>query len=379
MTGLYVHIPFCVSKCAYCDFYSVAGRLDLVPSYLDAVLAEARRHAGLSFETLYLGGGTPSLLEAGGLRRLMEGLGRSLDLSRVTEATIEVNPESASEDCLRMALELGFRRVSIGVQSLSDAELRSVGRAHSAGQAAQAVSRAVELGFADVSADAMVGLPGQGSAPAMAEGGGEAPGSLEPTLRTLVSLGVSHISLYCLSVEPGTPLALQLRGGLPSEDEQADLFEGARGLLQDLGFVHYEISNFCRPGRECRHNVNYWRGGEYLGLGPSGASHLGGRRWKNPADLDAYLRHPGAATEDVEELGPGEKAAEEAMLRLRLLGEGLAADEMVERFGPEAMKGVLSRLDALTADGLLVRDGSRYRLPPGRVLTCNPILARVLA
>lgn len=365
MKGLYVHVPFCVSKCAYCDFYSVAGRLDLIPSYLDAVLAEARRHAGLSFETLYLGGGTPSLLEAGGLRQLMEGLGRSFDLSRVTEATIEVNPESASGECLRAALETGFRRVSIGVQSLSDAELRSVGRAHNALQAAEAVSRAAELGFGDVSADAMVGLPGQRS--------------VGPTLQRLVSLGVSHVSLYCLSLEPGTPLALHPPGGLPSEDEQADLFEGARAWLEDLGFVHYEISNFCRPGRECRHNVNYWRGGEYLGLGPSGASHLGGRRWRNPADLDAYLGHPGGAVEEMEELGPGEKAAEEAMLRLRLLCEGLAADDMVERFGPEAMKGVLARLDALTADGLLVRDGSRYRLPPGRVLTCNPILARVLA
>jgi oxygen-independent coproporphyrinogen-3 oxidase len=369
--GLYVHVPFCVSKCAYCDFYSLADRLDLVPSYVDAVLAEARRHAGLSFETLYLGGGTPSLLEAASLRRLVEGLGQAFDLSHVAEATVEVNPETASGEWLGAALELGFHRLSVGVQSLSDGELRRVGRVHSAEQAVEAVSRAVGMRFRDVSADVIVGLPGQGYR--------EHPAPLHYTLERLISLGVGHLSVYCLSLEPGTPLALDPPGDLPSEDAQASLFEASRSVLEGKGFIHYEISNFCRPGRECRHNVNYWRGGEYLGLGPAAASHLGGRRWKNRADLPGYLRHPGAAVEELEQLGPKEKAAEEAMLRLRLLAEGLAADEMVSRFGEEAMQGVLSRLDGLTAEGLLVREGNRYRLAPSRVLTSNPILARVLA
>ncbi len=380
MKGLYVHVPFCVSKCAYCDFYSVTGGLDLVPAWVDAVLEEASHHPGLSFTTLYLGGGTPSLLGVPELRRLAGGLRRAFDLSRVSEATVEVNPKSASREWLKAALELGFHRVSVGVQSLSDAELRLAGRAHNAGQAVQAVSRAVAMGFADVSADVIAGLPGQraGTEGPKAGGAGEAPGSLAGTLPRLAGLGVSHISLYCLSLEPGTPLARHPPEGLPSEDAQAELFEGARAVLEEMGFVHYEISNFCRPGRECRHNLNYWRGGEYLGLGPAAASHLGGRRWRNRANLDAYLRHPGAAVEETEALGLEQKAGEEAMLRLRLPAEGLAADEMEERFGPEAMKGVLARLDALAAEGLLVREGARYRLPPGRLLTCNPILARVL-
>ena len=415
MRGLYVHVPFCVSKCDYCDFYSLANRLDLVPPYVDAVLTEARTHAGLSFETLYLGGGTPSLLGAASLRRLVEGLKRVFDLSPIVEATIEVNPESASEDLLRSAMDLGFSRVSVGVQSLSDYELQSVGRVHAAAQAVEAVSRAVGMGFKDVSADVIVGLPGQtlngapvnpgclkrvqGQVPAEGLGvspnsqispqdwgprglkEGSARGSLSSLRRTLegsIGLGVNHLSVYCLSLEHGTPLAVNPPDDLPSEDEQADLFEEARALLEGHGFTHYEISNFCLPGRECRHNLNYWRGGEYLGLGSAAASHLGGRRWKNRTDLPAYLRSPSGVVDEVEELGLKEKAAEEAMLRLRLLVEGLAADEMVRRFGEDGTQELFSRLNGLVSQGLLSYDGERYRLARSQVLVSNPIFSRVL-
>ena len=447
MRGLYVHVPFCVSKCAYCDFYSLADRLDLIPAYVDAVLTEAQAHAGLSFETLYLGGGTPSVLGVGNLRRLIEGLRRVLGLSALAEATIEVNPESASEDLLRTALDLGFGRVSVGVQSLSDRELRSAGRVHSASQAVEAVSRVVGMGFQDVSADVIVGLPGQtlggasgeehpsnsesripeipdcgrevengasgafaptspqgcaeGRSP-LAEGLGVSPnihssipqdwgprglkanpgtdsfGSLTRTLERLTELGVNHLSVYCLSLEQGTPLAADPPQDLPSDDVQADLFGEARSVLEGRGFIHYEISNFCLPGRECQHNLNYWRGGEYLGLGPAAASHLGGRRWKNRADMLACLRDPFSMVEEVEELGLEEKAAEEAILRLRLLAEGLAADEIVRRFGDAGTRELFARLNGLVAEGLLTCDGARYRLARSRILTSNPVLAAVL-
>jgi oxygen-independent coproporphyrinogen-3 oxidase len=364
VAGLYVHVPFCVSKCAYCDFYSLADRLDLVHDYVDAVLTEARAHAGMSFETLYLGGGTPSLLEAANLRWLVRGLRRVFDLSTLAEATIEVNPESASEELLRSAIDLGFTRVSVGVQSLSDRELRSVGRVHTAAQAVEVMSRVV--GFRDVSADVIVGLPGQ------------TLGSLKFTLERLVGLGVNHLSVYCLSLEHGTPLAAEPPDDLPSDDLQADLFDAARSLLEEKGFIHYEISNFSLPGRECRHNLNYWRGGEYIGLGPAAASHLGGRRWKNRADQLAYVGDPAGVVDEIELLGLKEKAAEEAMLRLRLLVEGLAADAMMRRFGEDGTSELFARLDGLVADGLLTFDGLRYRLPRSQVLTSNPILAKVL-
>jgi len=415
VTGLYVHVPFCVSKCAYCDFYSLPNRLDVVPQYIDAVLMEARARVGMSFDTLYLGGGTPSLLGVGNLEKLIRGLKDVFDLSQLVEPTIEVNPESASGDLLQSAMDLGFTRVSVGVQSLSDRELRSVGRVHTAAQAVEAVSRVVGMGFRDVSADAIVGLPGQtlgGTSPTspqgcaegqdpFAEGLGASPdsrsspqdwglrglredpgtggfGSLGHTLEQLMRLGVSHLSVYCLSLEHGTPLAANPLDDLPSDDLQADLFEGAWSVLGGRGFIHYEVSNFCLAGRECLHNLNYWRGGEYLGLGPAAASHLGGRRWKNRADLPAYLRSPSGAMDEVEALGLKEKAAEEAMLRLRLLVEGLAADEMVSRFGEEGTQDLFSRLNGLVAEGLLTCDGARYRLARSRVLTSNPILARVL-
>jgi oxygen-independent coproporphyrinogen-3 oxidase len=197
-------------------------------------------------------------------------------------------------------------------------------------------------------------------------------------LEGLIGLGVNHLSVYCLSLEHGTRLAMNPPDDMPSEDEQADLFEEARSLLEGHGFTHYEISNFCLPGRECRHNLNYWRGGEYLGLGPAAASHLGGRRWKNRADLPAYLRSPSGVVDELEELGLKEKAAEEAMLRLRLLVEGLAADEMVRRFSEDGTQELFSRLNGLVSQGLLTCDASVYRLARSQVIMSNPIFSKVL-
>ena len=352
LTGLYVHIPFCVRKCAYCDFYSVPDQAELIESYIDAVLAECKAYGGMSFCTLFLGGGTPSLLGADNLTRLVNSLRSNFDLSQLDEATIEANPESATEAILEAAGGLGFDRVSIGAQSLADAELKAVGRIHTASQAVDAIVLAKKVGFRNTSADLIVGLPGQ------------TWGSLRNSIETLISLGISHLSLYCLSLEHGTPLAHNPPGNLPSDDMQADLFEKARAFLGSKGFIHYEISNFAVSGRECLHNLNYWRGGEYLGLGPSAASHLGGKRFKNRADIRVYLENPTGLVEEVEELSPEEKTAEEAMLRLRLLEEGLDVAEFSRRHGEKNIRALLSRLDRLSHEGLLLFNGSKYRLEP---------------
>jgi oxygen-independent coproporphyrinogen-3 oxidase len=212
----------------------------------------------------------------------------------------------------------------------------------------------------------MVGMPGQDWY------------SLGSSLETLVALEIQHISLYCLSLEPGTPLALRQPEDLPDEDAQAELFESARSFLTGTGFTHYEISNFARPGYECQHNLNYWRGGEYAGLGPSAASHLQGKRYKNRDDLDAYLKNPNSITTDEEELPPPEKAAEEAMTRLRLVTEGLDYGEIARRYGTNNLTGLRNRLEALAADGELLVTTTGYRLPPDRILTSNPVFSRVL-
>jgi oxygen-independent coproporphyrinogen-3 oxidase len=364
---LYIHVPFCVRKCAYCDFYSLPGQAELIEQYVAAVLEEGRGYGGMSFNTLYLGGGTPSLLGADNLKKLLGGLKLLFDLSGLTEATIEVNPDSATPALLAAAVKSGINRVSVGVQSLADRELTGVGRVHDTAQALAALQRVTEAGFRAVSADLIIGLPGQSRE------------TLHNSLETLAGQGIEHLSIYCLSLETGTPLAAQPPDDLPSDDAQADLYEAASIYLAERGFVHYEVSNFARPGRECRHNLNYWRGGEYLGLGPAAASHLAGRRWNNRADLHAYLAAPATLKENAEMLIPPEKAAEEAMLRLRLLAEGLDIDALAGRFGRDNVAGLAGRLDRLTAGGGLLRRDGIYRLAPSKVLTANSVFASVLA
>jgi oxygen-independent coproporphyrinogen III oxidase len=197
-------------------------------------------------------------------------------------------------------------------------------------------------------------------------------------LETLIGLDIQHLSLYCLSIEPHTPLALYLPADLPSDDQQAELYDNAGELFLRRGFAHYEISNFTLPGYECRHNLNYWRGGEYLGLGPAAASHLDGQRYKNRADLDAYLQNPTGQIEEAEQLAPVEKAGEEAILRLRLLQEGLDINEMAGKFGDEHVIGLAGRLNKLVTEGALLRNGPNYRLDPACALVANQILTKVL-
>ncbi len=366
MTGLYVHIPFCVRKCGYCDFYSEAGQLHLLGDYLNALLMEAGQYHGPFFDTLYIGGGTPGLLGVAGLERMMGGLSGCLDLSNLGESNIEANPDSAGGEFLDAALACGMNRLSIGVQSLNDDELTRSGRLHNAVQALAAIARARECGFEDISADVIVGLPGQ-----TLQG-------LENTLGRLVDSAVTHISAYCLSIEPGSGFAAHPPPDLPDDDAQVGLFELAARYLKENGFVHYEISNFTRPGRECRHNLNYWRGGDYLGLGAGAASHLEGRRFKNAADLDGYIKAPLASQCEAEELGAGAKSAEEAMLRLRLLEEGLDISSLAARYGKANTAGLHRRLNRLADDNMLARAGTCYRLPPERVMTSNRVFIEVI-
>jgi oxygen-independent coproporphyrinogen-3 oxidase len=366
MPGLYIHIPFCVSKCYYCDFYSEAGKLHLLGDYLNALLMEAGQYRGPGFDTLYIGGGTPSLLGAAGLEQLMNGLAGCFDLTKLHEAIVEANPDTAGSEFLDVALACGISRLSIGVQSLNDDELAKSGRLHNAGQALTAIAKARDCGFEDISADIIVGLPGQTT------------GSLENTLCGLLHSAVTHISAYCLSVEPGSEFARHTPPGLPDDDAQAGLFELAARYLKENGFVHYEISNFALPGRECRHNLNYWRGGEYLGLGPGAASHLHGRRTKNAADLHKYIKDPLAAQCEAEELGAEAKSAEEAMLRLRLLEEGLDISSLAARYGTANTDGLRRRLNKLADDKMLARTGTCYRLPPERVITSNRVFIEII-
>ncbi|MCX6007547.1 MAG: radical SAM family heme chaperone HemW, partial [Chloroflexi bacterium] len=335
MAGLYIHIPFCVRKCHYCDFYSVPGKTALLDSYLDALFLEAGKYRDMEFETLYIGGGTPSILGPKRLEALIKGLSQHLDMGHLQEASIEVNPESADADFLSMAFSLGINRISIGVQSLNDNELKKAGRIHNARTAIDAIDTAARCGFENISADVIIGLPGQ-----TAE-------SLVTTLTQLEIRRLTHLSAYCLSIEKNTPFAVSPPEDLVEDDGQAILFEEVVQYLRQHGFKHYEISNFSLRGKECLHNLNYWRGGEYVGLGPSAASHINGRRMKNSASLERYLEGPLTIEVEEEELGPAAKMAEEAMLRLRLLEEGLELKNLERRYACVNVGELKSRLDKM--------------------------------
>ena len=343
--GLYVHVPFCSGKCAYCDFFSVTDPARTA-AWSDALLREAALLGPRfgPFDTLYLGGGTPSLLELHTLERLIQGLRRTVRFLPGTEVTLEVNPEDVEPDRLSAYAGMGVTRVSMGIQSLDDGALRTLGRRHSAVRARCALDRLLEAGFRSVSVDLIYGIPGQGP---------------DPWLRTVSAVleqGPQHLSCYELTVSPETPLGRRVASGrvqMPAEREIAALFLDTSRRLQDRGFVHYEISNFARPGHESRHNRKYWRRVPYLGLGPGAHSFLHPDRWWNPSCLDrwtARLARHRLPAEGRERLTPEQEILERLWLGFRTR-EGVAADLLEGVPGADRIAGELERSGLITRPG----------------------------
>ena len=364
-TGLYLHIPYCRRKCPYCSFCSLPGHRHVPHAYIKALLTEAEAFRGKAFQTLFIGGGTPSLLGRVHLNHLIAGLKSIFHLSGLQEATIEVNPESTTQTFLQAARDSGITRLSIGVQTLQSRELAAAGRKHTPKQALDLISRAREAGFSSISADMIVGLPGQRKE------------SLISGLEILMKSGIDHLSLYCLSLDPQSPMALRAPDDLPTDDDQAEWFEESVITLKKAGFDHYEISNFARPEHHCIHNVLCWRGESYLGIGAA-ASHLDGVRSRNCSSVSDYLNSPGCCKEEVERLDLPAKAAEETIIRLRLLMEGVNLDSLEQRFTPVNVERLKHRLEMLAHEGSLVRDRNVYRLHPAHVLTSNAVFRQLL-
>ena len=323
MAGLYIHIPFCKQKCAYCDFPSWPGREGDAGRYFNAVIREAdmaflpprgRCPEGAEgvFTTVFIGGGTPSLLPAGELERLMNALRSVLNI-RPVEFTVEANPGTVDRRKLESFRRMGADRLSFGVQAAQDRLLRRIGRIHTWADFLRSVESAREAGFQNISADMMTGLPGQTVADAV------------DTAERLAALGLEHVSCYGLILEEGTRLYDDVRAGreaVPDGDGERALFHAARAVLEGAGIRRYEISNFARPDYECRHNLNYWHNGDWLGLGPGAASHFSGRRRENHAGLDAYLAELEAGRLPFAEehtISADEAAFETVMLELRLV------------------------------------------------------------
>jgi oxygen-independent coproporphyrinogen-3 oxidase len=382
-TSLYVHAPFCRAKCRYCAFASQpTGRAgpdpDTLGRYLDALGVEAAQRARelgpFRPASLFLGGGTPSLLGARGLARLMDALRASFDVPDGIEMTLEANPDSATPEMLAVARSLGFNRLSLGVQSLRDADLSALGRTHSTGQARAAFAAARAAGFANVGLDLIFGLPGQGVAGWLA------------VLEQAAALKPEHLSCYGLTVEPGTPLAGDARvlSALPDEDVQAEMFLRGSELLEAAGYRHYEISNFARPGRECLHNSLGWRGGDVLGLGPAAVSTVtagqGARRFANAPNLDLWAAAVAAGTPAPaweETLDAATRARESLMLALRM-AEGLDLSAFAARHGVDPLAGREDILRQMLDAGLVLVDTGRLRLTRQGMLVSNSVI-RALA
>ena len=281
--GIYIHVPFCRSKCEYCDFYSVTTKEDgLMDEYLDAICTHIRESGNLApgykVDTVYFGGGTPSFFGAEGMASILTTIRKSFDVTDDAEITFEANPDSISDKLLRRLRGEGFNRVSLGIQCDDDEILKKIGRPHSYAQAVTAVQRIRKAGFRNLSLDLIYGLPGQ------------TRHAWQETLQQVLMLSPDHISCYGLKVEEGTPL-YQYKDycNLPDDDTQADMYLDAVEILRTRGYRQYEISNFCRKGQYSRHNMKYWKGGEYLGFGPSASSDFAGKRFTIVRSLRQYI------------------------------------------------------------------------------------------
>ena len=326
--GIYIHVPFCKSKCHYCDFYSVT-ELDnqLHDGYLDAICDHIRETGpltpGYRVDTVYFGGGTPSFFGAEGMAAILATIRRSFDVAGDAEITFEANPDSVDPKLLRRLHGEGFNRVSLGVQCSDDAILETIGRPHDYEMAVDAVRMIRKAGFKNLSLDLIYGLPEQDLE------------SWQRTLSDIIALKPEHISCYGLKLEEGTPLCQhQSQFNLADDDMQADMYLSTVEILRRHGYRQYEISNFCKRGRESKHNMKYWTGGEYLGFGPDASSDFGGKRFSIVRDLHGYItgiRSGGQVLQEVQTVPQRERAGEYLMMHLRTT-YGISAEEYEKKF-----------------------------------------------
>ncbi|BDU68116.1 coproporphyrinogen III oxidase [Geothrix oryzae] len=367
--GLYLHIPFCLDRCTYCSFATTRDR-ELQPATVRRLISQVRAWGEAlgspRVDTLYLGGGTPSLLTPAELTELTAAVREAFDLSPLREATFEANPGTVDLAWLQQARGLGWDRVSLGVQALDDGLLGRLGRIHGEAQALEALDLAGRAGFRRRSADLMVGIPGQSLAKVVEDA------------RVLAATGIDHLSIYLLDLDKACPLRADIDAGrlsLPSEDEVADVFEALQEVLPRLGLAPYEISNYARPGAESIHNTRYWERRPYLGLGPSAASQLGAFRWTESAVIPAWADGRGAL--DLQELDAAEILAETPLLGLRLhrgVAWGALRSEADARHLQPLCDGWEARLHDLAKEGLVVWEGDQVRLSPRGMLLSNGIL-----
>ena len=370
--GIYIHIPFCKSKCAYCDFYSLGGNHEeLYADYADALCQHIREAGPLAprhrVDTIYFGGGTPSFFGADGLATILTAVRKHFDVAPDAEITFECNPDSVTDQLLRRLRAEGFNRASLGVQCDDDKILEALGRPHTYQQAVTAFQRLRKAGFDNISIDLMYGLPQQ------------SPFTWRDTLNNVLQLHPEHVSCYGLKVEPGTPLyEHQDSAYLPTDDTQVDMYLAACEILKENGYRQYEISNFARRGKISRHNMKYWTGGEYLGFGPNAASDFAGKYFTMVADLHAYIegiKKGGQVVADILEIPVRERAGDYLMLRLRT-NHGISGAEY-ERQYLLPFQPLEEELRRCADRGHAVFENDRWHLTPKGMMISNTIISEL--
>ena len=379
---IYVHIPFCAKKCAYCDFLSFPGNMRMRREYTDKLLEEIRIQSSFvreyQVDTIFLGGGTPSVLDVTDMTAIMGTLKEHYDIAPDAEITIEVNPGTVKMEGLVAYREAGINRVSMGLQSADDTELRYLGRIHTYDEFLKSFQRVRMAGFTNVNVDLISAIPGQ------------TPESWRNTLKKTAMLKPEHISAYSLIVEEGTPFYDRYGGhvemesyemspeerrrlmalpDLPDEDTEREMYYMTRNCLAEQGYERYEISNYARPGFECRHNVGYWTGTGYLGLGLGASSYLEGCRFHNTSDFQNYVsahlddeaEFCQALRQDMEQLSVKSKMEEFMFLGLRLT-RGVSAEGFITRFGQSIRNVYGGVIDKLEREGLLEHKNGYYHL-----------------
>ncbi|UVE00390.1 radical SAM family heme chaperone HemW [Corynebacterium amycolatum] len=376
--GVYLHVPFCATRCGYCDFNTYTpGQLGSGATqgdYLDAIVAELEmavvKHPELArgADTVFIGGGTPSMLGASGLRRLLDGVRNSFGLADDAEVTTESNPESTSPEFFEGLAEAGFTRVSLGMQSAVPHVLATLDRTHTPGRPAAAVAEARAAGFEHINLDVIYGTPGESMA------------NLDTTLEAVLATEVDHISAYSLIVEPGTAMARKVRRGelpMPDDDDLADRYERIDAALSQAGFSWYEVSNWAKPGGQCRHNMLYWRDGNWWGAGPGAHSHLDGTRFynvKHPARYAATISGGELPIKDSEGLTAEDRHTEKIMLGLRL-AEGIDANLL----GEDELGKARRQAEAGMVEFVSVDCGQRIQLTNRGRLLADAIIVDILS
>lgn len=371
--GIYVHIPFCVKKCRYCDFLSSpcdeAGREEYVKTLIGEIRESAKHFRNYQVDTIFVGGGTPSILEGDQMKRILKAVGENYNLERYTECTMECNPGTMTRQKAEAWLEAGVNRLSLGLQSANDNELRALGRIHRVEEFLDSYLLARNCGFQNINVDLMNALPYQ------------TMDSFDATLRSVAGLAPEHISVYSLIVEENTPLYDWVHSGnedtLPSEDVERQMYYSAKSILGEYGYERYEISNYARKGYECRHNLGYWERKEYAGFGLGAASLVGNVRYNNLSDRKAYMECSGSRKENEEVLSREDEMAEFMFLGLRKIA-GISKEKFYDTFAIkyEEVYGKVTK--ELAEKGLIHEEGDTVRLTEFGIDVSNVVMAEFL-